>query len=502
MHRISVALSARVDVELRSYLLRADGQEDVCLTTYSRSTGAKRDSTLLHAPELPMAGERVVHGNASFTGDYVVRVATLAAKHGFGVAVLHSHPSGRGWQAMSPVDEDSERSFAYLVYQITGLRMIGMTLAGDDHRWSARSWDKGGRQVPAESVRVVGSKMRVSWNDSVRAAPSITNSQSRTVSAWGPSLQDDIARLRVLVVGVGSVGLDVAQRLVASGVQHVGVMDFDSVETINLDRMIGATKTDVRLNRSKTQVAARLMRAASTADRPVIVEHEISICEAAGLAEALDYDVIFSCVDRPWPRAVLNTIAYSDLIPVIDGGIAIDAFADGGMRGASWRSHVILPGRPCLACNGQLKVTEVALDRDGSLDHPRYIAGMGSAPKLGKQNVAMLSASVSAGLLAQFVSLLVAPGGVGEPGPLQYHLVGHSLEHLRPNLAEACYFEQTHSIGAGTARHDRPAPERNGLNPGEAATSKDHQESHRRGEVAHFRCVIRGRVTWRQSRDL
>lgn len=266
------------------------------------------------------------------------------------------------------------------------------------------------------------------------------------MSAWGDDAQADLARLRALVVGVGSVGLDVALRLVATGIEHVGVMDFDVVEPKNLDRQIGATRVDAALRRRKTAVAERLLRQAATAAAPEITRHDLSICEPDGLRAALDYDVIFSCVDRPWPRAVLNVLAYSDLIPVIDGGIAIDAFPDGVMRNATVRTHVIRPGRPCLSCNGQLDGAAVARDMAGLLDDPTYIAGLDRARR-GGENVALLSVSVTASLLTQFVSLTVSPGGRGDPGPLRFSLADHHLEHLPARLSHGCQYETATAVG-------------------------------------------------------
>jgi hypothetical protein len=148
---------------------------------------------------------------------------------------------------------------------------------------------------------------------------------------------------------------------------------------------------------------------------------------------------------------VLNAIAYADLIPVIDGGIAIDAFDDGtGMRNAVWRSHVLRPGRPCLVCNKQLDLGTVQLDRLGLLDNPRYIAGAGPGMRGGNENVALLSVSAAASQLAQFVSLVAAPGGEPEPGPLRYSLATHHLEHLPYRSSDRCFFEQ--SIGTGDKR--------------------------------------------------
>lgn len=456
MSRVSVAMTGDLDRRSAEHLLRADGQEDVCLAVYAPSTGRQRVTAVLRDLVLPQDGERQVHGNATFQGSFVVRAASRAAADGFGIALLHSHPDGAGWQGMSRLDRATELSYARVAATITGHPLVGMTLAGD-RTWSARTWTREGDVHNAENVRVTGTTLALSWNDALRPAPRSTAAQLRTVSAWGESQQGDLARLRVLVVGVGTVGIDIAIRLVQAGITDVSVMDFDTVEEVNLDRLLTARRLDAALARSKVHVALRAMRNAATAVRPDLAGHELSVCEPAGLRTALDYDVIFSCVDRPWPRAVLNQIAYSDLIPVIDGGLAIEPFTDGGMRNATTRAHVITPGRPCLQCNGQIDGAQVARDRAGLLDDERYINNSGvSAPA--RENVSLLAPSVVASMLGQFVSLTVAPGGRGVPGPLRFSLSTHTLQHLPAETLAGCGYEHATAVGHGRAQLTGPHP--------------------------------------------
>lgn len=463
--RFSVAMTGAIDQQLRDHLDRPDGQEDICIATYAVSTGATRRTALISDVLLPQDGERDVHGNASIRGSYVLRAARIAALRGEGIVVLHSHPTGRGWQHLSVLDVDAESSFATLALQVTELPLVGMTLGAGDRSWSARVWHTSRTPEWSESVRVVGDRLSVTWNDANRPAPRGQTSQERTISAWGPTVQANLARLRVLVVGAGSIGLDVSQRLAAAGVQRVDVMDFDTLKTVNLDRMIGATRRDAALHRSKASVAARLLRRAATAIDFVSTAIEASVCEPDGLAVALDYDLIFSCVDRPWARGVLNAIAYADLIPVIDAGVSITPQVNGtGMRGATFRTQVARPGNPCLVCSGQVSMSELMKERSGALDDPKYIAGLSAtAPGPVGENVSLISAGASAHQLAQFVSYVVAPVGEGDPGPMRFNFVNHKLEHVQHMTDLNCTVEHR-GLGAAarsnlTAEHKRARQE-------------------------------------------
>ena len=233
MRQTSVAMTASNEETLIRRLVRDDGQEDICLATYRPSTGLTRFSALIRAVVPPERGDRLVHGNATVTADYILRAAEAAQEDDCGLVLLHSHPGASHWQSMSGPDRDCEASYANLVREMTGLPLVGMTFATRDRTWSARHWDIGvGRAVDCThctNVRTIGDKLAVSWNDAVQPPPRPRGNQTRTVSAWGAQRQADLVRRRVLVVGAGSVGLDVFVRLAASGLCELTVMDFDVV---------------------------------------------------------------------------------------------------------------------------------------------------------------------------------------------------------------------------------------------------------------------------------
>jgi molybdopterin-synthase adenylyltransferase len=421
----SVAMTSEVARVLGAHLDREDGQEDICFLLWRPSTGHDRLSALVYDVVLPDPGERHVHGNASFEGRYLLRAAGLAADAGSGIALIHSHPGGTGWQQLSNDDRIAEESHAAQARTITGLPLLGLTLGTGDHGMSARLWKRvrarDYQPMWCESVRVVGEQMKVTFNDQLRPSYAHRPSQVRTVAAWGESAHQNLTRLRIGVVGAGSVGALVAESLARTGIVDILLIDFDTVKEHNLDRLLHATASDARQYRSKVSVLAGALQVSSTAIEPHIDALEFSIVEPEGYHRALDCDVLFSCVDRPWARAVLNLIAFAHLIPVIDGGIAVRSYA-AGIRGAEWRAHVAAPGRCCLECLGQYDPGLVQAERNGFLDDPTYISGLPSDHLLRRnENVFAFSAACASAMVLQMLSMTLAPAGIADVGAQLFH---------------------------------------------------------------------------------
>jgi len=422
----SVALSSGAHRELARHLVRADGQEDLCFALWYPSDGGTRKTALLCQPILPQPGERRVHGNASFLPEYFERAVTEAAAKDAGLAFLHSHP-GPGWQDMSNDDLDAEETHAAATKGATGLPLVGLTL-GNDGAWSARFWEKVRPRVYERRwcthVRVVGERLAVTYADRLMPPPQPKEELRRTISSWGQPIQNALARLHIGVIGTGSVGSIVAEALARTGIARLTLIDFDTVEFVNLDRLLHATRRHAQLHWPKVRSVGRALRQNATADGFSVRELELSVSEEDGFRAALDCDVLFCCVDRPWGRSILNFLAYAHLIPVVDGGIQVEARSNRGLWSADWRAHIASPERRCLECLGQYNPGLVSAEREGYFENPRYIAGLPEDHPLRRnENVFAFSLSSASFEMLQMLMMVVAPRGFANAGEQMYHFV-------------------------------------------------------------------------------
>lgn len=426
---LSVAMSERLHNSLSELLIREDGQEDLTFALWTPSQGANRLTALVHTITPPEKGDRQVHGNVSFNPAYFERVCAIALREGCGIAFLHSHP-GPGWQGMSHDDVEAELKMAGAVAALTELPSLGMTV-GSDGTWSARIWQhvagREYRRAWCHSVRVVGTGLKANFNDRLVPKPAYREQFKRTVTVWGKNNHENLARLRIGIVGLGSVGSIVAETLARTGLQYFTLIDFDEVQPHNLDRLLGATQSD--LGKLKVDVAERQIRLSATASAVNVVTIPYSIAEEAGYRAALDCDVLFSCVDRPRARHILNHFAYGHLIPVIDGGIEVRFNQKEEFSGVDWQLQTAAPGRPCLMCLGTYNPTDVNLEESGQLDDPTYMKGLPAEHRYkNNENVFPFSANLASLEVLQFIALATGAGGIHDFGVQRYRYWPGTIE--------------------------------------------------------------------------
>jgi len=284
---------------------------------------------------------------------------------------------------------------------------------------------------------VVGRRIAITYHPR-DLPPAVSDTHVETVNVWGPAAHDDLVRTRVGVIGLGSVGSLVAEALSRIGMTRLTYIDFDRLEPRNLDRTHGASMADLIAGLTKVQVAGRATGVSHTASAVDLRLVPQSVLSVVGFEAALDCDVLISCVDRPWPRHLLNAIAYAHLIPVVDGGILARVRPDGRPIHIDWRIHTVGPERGCLVCIGALRRSDIGLDRDGMLDDPDYIAGLSEHDRsvISRRNVFPFSMSVAAHEVLQLVGLVTGLERVGGIGAQRYHAYPGEME-LVPDLCES-----------------------------------------------------------------
>jgi len=327
----------------------------------------------------------------------------------FGFA--HNHPVAL--LEFSEIDETNEQTLLQALANRNGREVHFVALLRSCGSWIARV--RHGVQptisMPARHVLVTGEALSIFS----QGVPDRSETFMRQAAAFGQPFVDHLRSLRVGVIGAGGTGSPTVSLLARAGVKELVVVDRDTLEESNLNRVRGATFHDVGRNKAEILkdfvvnfgLSTTVAHFPSRLDDDPITIDALSTC-----------DVVFGCTDDQIGREVLNLAVYMYALALIDvglgGQVSTDASGQPCLRYHFGRISTVLPEfGECLFCQGV--INEQWIQHDYALrENPhltdeqaaeRYLQGGGEqAPGIGPftSAVADLGVATLFDLLKQF----------------------------------------------------------------------------------------------------
>ena len=210
-------------------------------------------------------------------------------------------------------------------------------------------------------------------------------------SFLGPNSTSVLRNSTVGFIGLGGGGSHEVQQMAHLGIGGYVLVDPDTIDWTNTNRLVGGTLKDVECKRPKVHISERVIRGLQPDARIKVVQGRWETV----LEELKGCDIILGAVDSYLARDQIERFCRRFLIPYIDIGMDVLPLGDG--HGYLVSGQVILssPGRPCLWCCRFLE--EQKLSKEAA-----QYGGAGGRPQVVWPNGVLASTAV--GLLVQLIS--------------------------------------------------------------------------------------------------
>lgn len=200
-----------------------------------------------------------------------------------------------------------------------------------------------------------------------------------------------LATATVGLVGLGGGNSHVVQQLAHLGIGGFVLLDDDIITLTNLNRLVGGTLDDVKAERPKVEIAARVVQAVNPDAR--IVMRKAKWQEVGDLLKGCD--IIVGGLDHIGSKDELEAFCRRFMIPYIDMGMDVTPLPSAGQSLVSGQVVLSMPGEPCLRC------LQLVTDERLKAEAQRYGVA-GSRPQVVWPNG--LLASTAVGLVVQLLT--------------------------------------------------------------------------------------------------
>jgi hypothetical protein len=328
---------------LRAHLFPGDGKEAVAFALCGRAR--RKDIELLVVRDIVPIPHDVCRLRTPHTvvwpGTAMEPILNRALTMDMAVVKVHSHPTGFDW--FSTTDDIAEREMFPSVFGwLNTDAPLASLIMLPDGRLVGRAVQESGEGAPLDGIRIVGDDFVFLQYEGGQQDEALPEHGRRVVQTFGENTYRLQRRLRIGVVGASGTGSIVIEQLARNCVGELVEVDPDKVEDKNLNRILNSTASDAAGGLDKTAVQERAIAAMKLGTRVQPFNRDLLDPE---VVEALSTcDVLFGCMDSVDGRHVLNKLASTYVIPLIDVGVRLDADGQGGIDSVWIAVHTVLPG--------------------------------------------------------------------------------------------------------------------------------------------------------------
>lgn len=312
----SLTLTEDQHAHLKRHLFPGDGHESAAIML-CRFTGPVKERLIVYAISI-VPDEKCAERTPKFIswpGQCIEDAIDRAEQHADAIVLIHSHPGGMF--AFSNIDDESDASTMPALFSAIDAEGFhhGSAIMVPDGSIKVRLYRSNGKFQSINRIMRVGHNI----ND-------ISKPHSTHVMPFGLEMTKIFLAQTACVIGVSGTGTLVAELLARKGVGHLILIDFDTMEHKNLNRIVNSTIRDAEQKRAKVGMMAAAIERYSPDTTVTIVN--ASIEERQAIIAASAADILFSCVDSMAGRSIAELICLCSVIPMVDLGVTIPTRKD------------------------------------------------------------------------------------------------------------------------------------------------------------------------------
>lgn len=351
------------EAALRALLRRDNGTEAAAYVLFGKAeiaadpwTNQPRIRLISHEvvpiEETEMISSSSVHVTWSTQG--FMRLLGLAKQRGLIPGLVHTHPDANAF--FSDQDDRNEAELARTTLN-KGISGLASLVFGQQNAIVGRMWTSAKSSIKTSSISHIGSTIKI-WR--ATAERSSMEFLARQAALFGKDFNPIVQTLRVGVIGCGGTGSAVASLLHRLGVGYLALIDKDTIDTTNLNRVHGSRANDVQAKMAKVDIIAREIMACGLGTQ--VITRQAWVGDPSLRDVLRSCDVLFGCTDDNQGRLTLNRFSHFYGIPVIDVGLRMRSRKSGVDYEMTGRVTTIRPGNPCLMCLGVINAQRAAAE--------------------------------------------------------------------------------------------------------------------------------------------